>query len=157
MRVIVLSWLFVFFTMMVPCHAFGPDESKWSISYPVPEGVKAVTVTLAYRYWDPKVDGDVASKKVLLTEHVTLGSGQKSVPVQILLNGGKSVVVVGKQAFKGRGRLLDESFARAKEPKTNPDGFYVLAQKPVDPKKPAAIGDVQNADAWVELGIDPQP
>jgi len=120
----VLLGVVVLWAMMASSHAFGPDESKWAISYPVPEGVKSVTVTLEYRWWDPKVDGDVASKKVLLTAHVTLEAGQKSVPVQILLNGAKSAVIVGKQLFKGKGRLLDDSFVRAQEPKTNADGFY---------------------------------
>jgi len=144
--------------MVLSGRAAGPDESKWLIHYAVPEDVKAVNVTLSYHFWDPKVDGDVSSKKILLTAKVVkLEPGQKTVPIQILLNGGKSVVIVGKKLYRGWGYLLDASFARATEPKTNYDGFYVLAQKPVDAKKPAPMGDVQNAAAWIELGIEPQP
>jgi hypothetical protein len=142
----------------MPGRAYGPDESRWSFNYVIPdEDVKTVTVTLSYRWWDPKVDGDLASKKVLLTANtVKLEPGQKSVPIQVLLNGGKSVVMVGKQIFRGRGYLLDASFARATEPKLNYNNLYVLAQKPVDAKNPAAMADVQSAAAWIELGIDPK-
>ncbi len=80
---------------ILPGLAFGPDESHWSFDYPVPdEDVRSVTVTLTYRWWDPKVDGDLASRKVLLTsEVVKVAPGTKSVPIQVLINGGKSVVI----------------------------------------------------------------
>jgi len=148
----------VLLVMAVPGHAAGPDESKWLISYPVPEDVKAITVTLSYCFWDPKIDGDLASKKVLLTTiQVKIEPGQKTIPIQILLNGGKSVVIVGKQLFRGKGRFLDTSFVRAATPKPNYDGTYVLAQKPGDPKNPAPMGQVDEASAWIELGIDLKP
>jgi hypothetical protein len=156
MRIVLLMGLIVFGAMAIPARAFGPDESKWLINYTVPdEDMKTITVTLEYRWWDPKVDGDVPSKKVLLTaEHVKLPPGQKQVPIQILLNGAKSVVIVGNQIYRGKGRLLDASFARASEPKLDYDNFYVLAQKAVDAKNPAAMADVQDASAWIQLGID---
>ena len=158
MRNVLWLWLILFLAIIVPSHAAGPDESKWLVIYTIPENVTSVTVTLKYCFWDPKVDGDASTKKVLLTTTaVKLDPGRKTIPVQILLNGAKSVVIVGKQLFRGKGRLLDPTFVRATEPKTNYDGYYVLAQKPVDAKNPAAMGDTQNAAAWIELGIEPKP
>jgi hypothetical protein len=152
------AFLYLTFLLLAlsPLRAFGPDESKWLINYTVPdEDVKTITVSLEYRWWDPNVDGDVPSKKVLLTaEHVKLPPGQKQVPIQVLLNGAKSVVIVGNQAYRGKGKLLDDSFVRATEPKLDYDNCYVLAQKAVDPKKPAAMADTQNAAAWIRLAID---
>jgi hypothetical protein len=144
--------------LALPGRAAGPDESQWKFNYPVPdEDVKSVVVTLSYRWWDPKVDGDLASKKVLLASTtVSITPGQKSIPIQVLLNGGKSVVIVGTQVFRGRGRLLDATFVRATEPQLNYNGFYVLAQQSSDPKKPAAMADSQSASAWIELGIEPK-
>jgi hypothetical protein len=144
--------------MLAPCRAYGPDESKWLITYTIPEDIKAISAKLSYCFWDPKIDGDASTKKVLLTTTaVKLDPGLKTIPIQVLLNGGKSVVIVGKQLFRGKGILLDPSFARATEPKTNYDGYYVLAQKPVDAKNPAKLGDTQDAAAWIELGIEPKP
>jgi hypothetical protein len=155
-----IVWILALFmvAMIGLSRAAGPDESKWKFDYPVNEDVKAVVVTLSYRWWDPKVDGDLASKKVLLTTtKVVIKPGQTSLSIQVLLNGGKSVVIVGTQLFRGKGRLLDASFARATEPPLNYNGFYVLAQQPLDAKNPAVMGDVQSASAWIELGIVPQP
>jgi len=47
---------------------------------------------------------------------------------------------------------MDATYLRESNPKPNADGFYVLAQKPTDPKDPS--GD---PSSWIELGIDVQP
>jgi len=149
----ILIWALLLAMMFLPARTADPDESKWDFSYPLNEGVKSVVVTLSYRWWNPKVDGDLPSKKVLLmTTKVEIKPGQASLPIQVLLNGGKSVMVVGTQLFRGKGFLLDAAYCREASPKPNADGFYVLARKPTDPKDPS--GD---PSAWIELGIDPQP
>ncbi len=62
------------------------------------------------------------------------------------------MVVLGTQLFRGKGFLMSTAYCREESPKPNADGFYVLAQKPTDPKDPK--GDPAT---WIELGIDLQP
>lgn len=157
-----------------------PDEIAWTVPYTRPEGVTTLELTLAYRFWDPKVDGDVASKTMLLHATVKLQPDQKAFPIAIYISRKESrIAIEGKgmeirgatgtispvdvyqvragQEYSGKGFHIDASFAKATAPKPDSDGSYVLAQKPVDAKHPAAMGDVQDASAWIELGISPQP
>ncbi len=157
MRAFALLCVMVVLGLLVPCRAATPGETTWTLHYAVPEDVKVVVLTLAYKWWDPKIDGDVASSKELLEAKVKLPPGQTTVPIRISLSAGKSVITVGGKTFTGKGWTIDSTFAHASEPKPNYDGFYVLAQKPGDSKNPTAMGDSQNASAWIELGISPQP
>lgn len=140
-----------------PNPPVNPDETRWIVDYPVPEDVGALDLTLSYGFWDPKIDGDLASKKTLLRARVKLVPGQKDVSILVTLNTGESTITVAKVVTAGKGFHIDSTFTRTAIPKPNYDGFYVLAQQPVDPKNPAEMGDVQNAAAWIELGISPQP
>lgn len=143
--------------------ASSADKAHWIINYDVPEDVKSATLTLAYRFWDVNVDGDVSSKRVLLEGRIKFPSAKKSVSIEVTLRAKSSQVLVDGVAVKttsgdpGKGFRLDPSFARAPVPKLNENLAYVLAQQPVDLKKPAALGNTGEASAWIELGIDVQP
>ncbi|MCE0483282.1 MAG: hypothetical protein LV479_03475 [Methylacidiphilales bacterium] len=142
--------------LSLPLTLAADTAVHWNMQYQRPEDLHAVVLTIKYRYWDPNVDGDLASKKVLLEAKMELPS-QNKIPFVISLSPDRTVLIVDGKKMIGHGFRLDSTFARAAVPKLDADGFYVLAQKPVDPKNPAPLGHVDESSAWIELGISPQP
>lgn len=119
--------------------------------------MSTLTLMLCYKTWDSSVEGDVPTTQILLKTRVKFTGTPGKIPIVIFLGADKSTLTIQGRSIPGKGFRLDPSFTPAAEPKPNYDGTYVLAQKPVDAKNPAAMGDVQNASAWIELGIIPQP
>ena len=143
--------------------AASPGVTQWVIAYDVPEDdVKSLDLTLSYRFWDVNVDGDVPTTRVLFTGSVKLAPGHAKVSITISLDAKKSEILIDGVPVKslsgkpGKGFPLDASSAIAAVPKPNANGFYVLAQKSIDPKKPVAMGDTDEASSWIDLEIDPK-
>ena len=131
-----------------PLH---PGMLGWKIDFTKPADQKDVYITLRYKFWNPKIDGDVPSKQTL--NLVRYQNAPPELVFKVFVSRLGSVIAMGGPVSKGDGCPLDDRFAVVKEPNRNPDGVYVLCQKPVDPANPAAPGDTQEAAAWVELGL----
>lgn len=154
---LLLTGLFGAWGMSAPARAAHPGMDAWEIAYDKPEEVKEVWLHLRYRFWDPKVDGDVPSRREL--ETVRLKAAPQRLRIAVFAGPGGSAIRVNdlEEQGGGAGIALGSSYVKAARPKPNSDGVYVLAQAPGDPRHPAALGDTQNATAWIELEIELRP
>jgi hypothetical protein len=137
-----------------PAH---PGMLGWKVEYEMPSDLHDLEITLFYNFWDPKVDGDAYSRVKLNAFSYRNAAG--TVAFTVFLNAKRSILQVAglRPAAGAKSCPLDATFAVAKVPKRGSGGAIVLCQKPVDPKQPAPMGDTQDAAAWIELGIAPQP
>jgi hypothetical protein len=132
-----------------------PGMRAWEIDYDKPEDVKNVRLCLRYGYWDPKVEGDVSSGSDL--QNMRIKAAPAHLAIKIFVGPKRSAIQVNDlpERTGGSGLALD-SYAMASKPKPNYNGAYVLAQKAV-PGVSAKMGDVQDAESWLELEIGLQP
>jgi len=128
----------------------------WQISYPWPDQTTSAKVELSYKHWDASQDGDVPAAKLL--NSLPMKNTGSTLVFSVHLTKEQSLLVLGNNnlGIVGHGFPLDASFALAKHPKPNANGYYILAQKSIDPKNPVPIGDTDEAAAWIELSIEPQ-